>query len=141
MVSGLHVWGEEEAVTPLTAFPTDICRGRERKWRVLSQDGERDLRYIFCSSLLPTSPLHTLPLSTSSPSPIQDHLVCYLPGTLALAVHNGLPDKYFSIAKNLMYTCYQMYKKMPTRLSPEIVHFNMGEGDKEDIYVKVWRAC
>ena len=64
--------------------------------------------------------------------------MCNLPGTLALAVHNGLPKEYLTIAKNLMYTCYQMYKKMPTGLSPEIVHFNMTEGAKEDIYVQVW---
>ena len=67
----------------------------------------------------------------------QDHLVCYLPGTLALAVHNGLPMKYMSIAKNLMYTCYRMYREMPTGLSPEIVHFNTQQGADTDIYVKV----
>ena len=67
----------------------------------------------------------------------QDHLVCYLPGTLALGVHNGLPAKYMAIAKNLIYTCYRMYKDMPTKLSPEIVHFNTEPGATEDLYVKV----
>ena len=67
----------------------------------------------------------------------QDHLVCYLPGTLALGVHNGLPAKYMAIAKNLIYTCYRMYKDMPTKLSPEIVHFNTEPGAAEDLYVKV----
>ena len=42
-----------------------------------------------------------------------------------------------SIAKSLMYTCYQMYRQMPTGLSPEIVHFNMAKGADTDIYVKV----
>ena len=74
---------------------------------------------------------------THTHPPSQDHLVCYLPGTLALAVHNGLPKKFLPIAKNLMYTCYRMYKDMPTGLSPEIVHFNMRAGAEEDIYVKV----
>ena len=63
--------------------------------------------------------------------------MCYLPGTLALAVHNGLPKKYMIIAKNLMYTCYQMYKQMPTGLSPEIAHFSTEQGAERDIYVKV----
>ena len=36
-----------------------------------------------------------------------------------------------------MYTCYQMYKQMPTKLSPEIVHFNTTKGAARDIYVKV----
>ena len=68
---------------------------------------------------------------------IQDHLVCYLPGTLALGVHNGLPQGYMTIAKKLIYTCYQMYRQMPTGLSPEIVHFNMSRKSKRDIYVRV----
>ena len=68
---------------------------------------------------------------------IQDHLVCYLPGTLALGVRNGLPQGYMTIAKKLIYTCYQMYRQMPTGLSPEIVHFNMSRKSKRDIYVRV----
>lgn len=67
----------------------------------------------------------------------QDHLVCYLPGTLALGTHNGLPRKFMNIARNLMYTCYQMYKQIPTGLSPEIVHFNITKGAAKDIYIKV----
>lgn len=54
-----------------------------------------------------------------------------------LGVHNGMSKKFISMAKNLMYTCYQMYKQMPTKLSPEIVHFNMTKGALKDIYVKV----
>ena len=68
---------------------------------------------------------------------LQDHLVCYLLGSLALGVHNGLPKKFMTIARNLMYTCYQMYRQMPTGLSPEIVHFNTIPGATSDIYVKV----
>ena len=30
-----------------------------------------------------------------------------------------------------------MYKDMPTKLSPEIVHFNTEPGATEDLYVKV----
>ena len=63
--------------------------------------------------------------------------MCYLPGTLMLGVHNGLSKKFATMAKSLMYTCYQMYKQMPTKLSPEIVHFNVTKGAKKDIYVKV----
>ena len=76
--------------------------------------------------------------STSLFSLYQDHLVCYLPGTLALAAHNGLSEnRFMGIAKDLMYTCYHMYKEMPTGLSPEIVHFNMNPAATKDIYVKV----
>ena len=54
-----------------------------------------------------------------------------------LGVHNGLSKKFTSIAKNLLYTCYQMYKQMPTHLSPEIMHFNLTKGATQDMYVKV----
>lgn len=69
----------------------------------------------------------------------QDHLVCFLPGTLALGAHNGLPADHMDLAKELMETCYQMYVQMETGLSPEIVHFNMHQGSTRDIEVKVCR--
>ncbi|XP_031734150.1 mannosidase, alpha, class 1B, member 1b isoform X3 [Anarrhichthys ocellatus] len=70
-------------------------------------------------------------------SPKMDHLVCFLPGTLALGAHNGLPADHMDLAKELMETCYQMYIQMETGLSPEIVHFNMHEGSTRDIDVKL----
>ncbi|XP_026198487.1 mannosidase, alpha, class 1B, member 1b [Anabas testudineus] len=70
-------------------------------------------------------------------SPKMDHLVCFLPGTLALGAHNGLPADHMDLAKKLMKTCYQMYVQMETGLSPEIVHFNMHQGSTRDIDVKL----
>lgn len=63
--------------------------------------------------------------------------MCFLPGTLALGAHNGLPADHMELAKQLMETCYQMYVQMETGLSPEIVHFNMHQGSTQDIDVKV----
>ncbi len=40
--------------------------------------------------------------------PKMDHLVCYLPGTLALGVAHGLPNWHMDFAKALLYTCYQV---------------------------------
>ena len=37
----------------------------------------------------------------------QDHLVCFLPGTLALGAHHGLPADHMELARALMDTCYQ----------------------------------
>lgn len=65
--------------------------------------------------------------------------MCFLPGTLALGAHNGLPADHMDLAKKLMETCYQMYVQMETGLSPEIVHFNMHQGSTQDIHVKVER--
>ncbi|XP_037547667.1 endoplasmic reticulum mannosyl-oligosaccharide 1,2-alpha-mannosidase [Nematolebias whitei] len=69
-------------------------------------------------------------------SPKMDHLVCFLPGTLALGVHNGLPGDHMDLAVQLMETCHQMYKQMETGLSPEIAHFNLQASDGQDVFVK-----
>ena len=55
---------------------------------------------------------------------IQDHLTCFLPGTLILAVENGLPEYMKSFGEELLKTCYLTYKWNPTFLAPEITHFN-----------------
>lgn len=68
---------------------------------------------------------------------LQDHLVCFLPGTLALGAHNGLPGDHMDLAMKLMETCHQMYKQMETGLSPEIAHFTLLASDSHDIFVKV----
>lgn len=70
-------------------------------------------------------------------SPKMDHLVCFLPGTLALGAHYGLPADHMELAKQLMETCYQMYAQMETGLSPEISHFNMHESSTHDVDVKI----
>ncbi|XP_028910063.1 endoplasmic reticulum mannosyl-oligosaccharide 1,2-alpha-mannosidase [Ornithorhynchus anatinus] len=66
-----------------------------------------------------------------------DHLVCFLPGTLALGAHNGLAADHMDLAKALMETCYQMYRQVETGLSPEIVHFNTHpQNGHKDVEVK-----
>ena len=53
--------------------------------------------------------------------PRLEHLTCYLPGNLALgaaagAVNGSKADHYMEVAKNLTYSCWQMYERMPTGL-------------------------
>ena len=69
---------------------------------------------------------------------LQDHLVCFLGGTLALGYHNGMPEEHMDLGRELTKTCYQMYSRMPTKLSPEIVYFNQAQGAEEDLIVKVY---
>lgn len=70
--------------------------------------------------------------------PEQDHLVCFLPGVLALGAHNGLPADHLTLAAELAETCYQMYVQVETGLSPEIVHFNTHpQKDRKDVEIKV----
>uniref|UniRef100_A0A8D0BY61 alpha-1,2-Mannosidase n=1 Tax=Salvator merianae TaxID=96440 RepID=A0A8D0BY61_SALMN len=66
-----------------------------------------------------------------------DHLVCFLPGALALGAHNGLPADHMTLALELAETCYQMYAQVETGLSPEIVHFNMhAQKNQKDVEIK-----
>lgn len=68
--------------------------------------------------------------------PKMDHLTCYLPGTLALGVNNGLPEEHMKLAEELLWTCYQTYAQQPTFLAPEITYFNINGESDSDIYVK-----
>ena len=72
-------------------------------------------------------------------TPKMDHLVCFLPGTVALATTGGLPlaearrqpnwgpqqDEDMNLAAELMNTCWGMYKATPLGLAGEITHFNL----------------
>ncbi|EXJ79059.1 mannosyl-oligosaccharide alpha-1,2-mannosidase [Capronia epimyces CBS 606.96] len=69
-----------------------------------------------------------------------DHLVCFMPGTIALAVTGGQTveeakarlgsgwtkthDENLKLAEELMKTCWGMYKVTPTGLAPEIAYFH-----------------
>lgn len=67
--------------------------------------------------------------------------MCFLPGTLALGVHHGLPAEHMELALLLMETCYEMNRQMQTGLSPEIAHFNLyPKAGYQDVQVKVGLA-
>ena len=60
-----------------------------------------------------------------------DHLVCFVPGTLALGAQH-IPEVYvehMALAKKLVRTCYEMYARQSTGLAPEFVKFNRGARD------------
>lgn len=72
-------------------------------------------------------------------SPKMDHLVCFMPGTIALAVTGGLSEaeakklpswnaqkeRDMQLARELTQTCWGMYKYMATGLAAEITFFNI----------------
>jgi len=68
--------------------------------------------------------------------PKMDELVCFLPGTLALGVHKGMPKSHMTLAQELLYTCYLTFARQPTFLAPEITHFNYQDGSSKDFYTK-----
>ncbi|KAF2790735.1 glycoside hydrolase family 47 protein [Melanomma pulvis-pyrius CBS 109.77] len=76
--------------------------------------------------------------------PKMDHLVCFMPGTIALAVTGGLTlteakklpswgkkqEEDMELARELTKTCIGMYRVNPTGLAPEIAHFNLYDPPK-----------
>jgi hypothetical protein len=69
---------------------------------------------------------------------LQEHLACFLPGTLALGFLHGLGgQKHLRLAEALAGTCYEMYRRMPTGLSPEVAGMNLNPAATEDLFVTV----
>ncbi|KAK7245677.1 hypothetical protein RIF29_40525 [Crotalaria pallida] len=95
--------------------------------------------------------------SQSDFSPKMDHLVCFLPGTLALGATKGLTKEQamknnmlnfedlenLKLAEDLAKTCFEMYAVTSTGLAPEIAYFHTEEfsdqgldgGNKSSKYV------
>ncbi|KAI9818142.1 MAG: mannosyl-oligosaccharide alpha-1,2-mannosidase [Pycnora praestabilis] len=77
-------------------------------------------------------------------SPKMDHLVCFMPGTIALGATGGLTEveakksgawgkkqeEEMDLARQLTKTCWGMYKVTATGLAPEIAHFNIDDPPK-----------
>ncbi|KAJ4984486.1 Mannosyl-oligosaccharide 1,2-alpha-mannosidase 2 [Stagonosporopsis vannaccii] len=76
--------------------------------------------------------------------PKMDHLVCFYPGTIALAQTGGMTlsaaqklpswgkeqEENMLLARELTKTCVGMYRATATGLSPEIAHFELDEEPK-----------
>lgn len=76
-------------------------------------------------------------------SPKMDHLVCFLPGSIALGATGGytvsqarkMPgwnadkDRQMDLAKDIMKTCWGMYAVTATGLAPEIAWFHANDED------------
>lgn len=76
-------------------------------------------------------------------SPKMDHLVCFLPGAIALGATGGRTEtaarnapgwtqrksEEMRLARELMKTCWGMYKVTQTGLAPEIVWFEADDAD------------
>ncbi|KAI9887299.1 MAG: mannosyl-oligosaccharide alpha-1,2-mannosidase [Watsoniomyces obsoletus] len=84
--------------------------------------------------------LGELPEGIGGPlSPKMDHLVCFMPGTIALGVTGGATEaelraqgkwtqkqtEEMQLARQLMQTCWGMYEATETGLAAEITYFNI----------------
>ncbi|XP_050231469.1 mannosyl-oligosaccharide 1,2-alpha-mannosidase MNS3 [Mercurialis annua] len=80
-------------------------------------------------------------------SPKMDHLVCFLPGTLALGATKGVTKEKamkdnllnfedlenLKLAEDLVKTCFEMYSVTATGLAPEIVYFHTKENSENGL--------
>lgn len=68
-----------------------------------------------------------------------DHLACFVAGMLMLGSRSLPPEevdpRWEPLAADLTYTCYQMYVRTPTGLSPEYVNFNVQSGKGQDMSI------
>lgn len=83
-----------------------------------------------------------------------DHLVCFMGGLMGMGATegftiaearkqpfwDGIREEDWKLAEGLTHSCYQMYKQMPSGLSPEIVVFNDGNLDDEAERGKWWKS-
>ena len=61
-----------------------------------------------------------------------DHLICFVPGMLALGAHGASASHHLALAERLMHTCYRMYADQPTGLAPEIAVVSNGDAVRAD---------
>ncbi|KAH9285847.1 Endoplasmic reticulum mannosyl-oligosaccharide 1,2-alpha-mannosidase [Echinococcus granulosus] len=92
---------------------------------------ERLIRQSVPNGLIFVGELHASEFSTK-----MDHLVCFLPATLAYGYLHGMPEEHLHLAESLMETCFHLYKDTQTGLSAELVYFNLANFDRPDFYIK-----
>ncbi|KAF0689152.1 Aste57867_19424 [Aphanomyces stellatus] len=71
--------------------------------------------------------LQELGLPQLEGKPQQDHLLCFVPGMLALGTISDMDaarvERHLALAKKLMRTCYATYERQPTGLAPDLIQF------------------
>ncbi|WRX27903.1 Glycoside hydrolase family 47 - like 5 [Theobroma cacao] len=124
------------------------------------EEAMRGVRHLLVQKSIPNELVFVgeLPYgSKGSFSPKMDHLVCFLPGTLALGATKGITKEKamkdnlltfedlqnLKLAEDLAKTCFEMYSVTSTGLAPEIAYFHTEEyfedgldgGNKSSEYV------
>lgn len=116
--------------------------GQERVYRDMWEDSMEGMRKHLVTYTQPSgfTIIGERPSGLKGPlSPKMDHLACFMPGTIALAVTGGKTeaearrsrtwtkqnDEDMRLARELMHTCWGMYKYMATGLAAEITYFEV----------------
>ncbi|KAL4309436.1 hypothetical protein GQ457_01G047140 [Hibiscus cannabinus] len=126
----------------------------------MHEEAMRGVRHLLVQKTIPNELVFVgeLPLGFNGTfSPKMDHLVCFLPGTLALGATKGITKEKamknnlltfedlenLKLAEDLAKTCFEMYSVTATGLAPEIAYFHTKEyfesgldgGNKSSEYV------
>ncbi|KAK8546827.1 hypothetical protein V6N13_093869 [Hibiscus sabdariffa] len=124
------------------------------------EEAMRGVRHLLVQKTIPNELVFVGELpwgSNGTFSPKMDHLVCFLPGTLALGATKGITKEKamednlltfedlenLKLAQDLAKTCFEMYSVTSTGLAPEIAYFHTKEyfesgldgGNKSSEYV------
>ena len=99
----------------------------EQYRRMYVQSVEAMLQHLY--STTPSGTAYIADLDNGQKEHKMDHLVCFVPGMLALAVQHGVVQgeqaaRHMSAAKQLMRTCYNMYHlQQPSGIGAEYSRF------------------
>lgn len=105
------------------------------------EEATKGIRHLLVQKSIPKGLIFVGELPSGSKgafSPKMDHLVCFLPGTLALGATKGITKEKamkdnlltfedlenLKLAEDLAKTCFEMYSVTSTGLAPEIAYFH-----------------
>lgn len=118
----------------------DFLRAMKAVKERLTQTTPKELKLQFIGEISPKDSMFI---------PKMDHLVCFMPGLLALANYHlstepnyrenesfrKQVDELMPWSQSLARTCYLMYNLTATGLAPEIAYFNLDKDDPSDEYL------
>ncbi|GAB9469100.1 Mannosyl-oligosaccharide alpha-1,2-mannosidase [Globisporangium polare] len=106
---------------------------REEKYKKAYITAVNGIMDLLVSKSKPSGLVFIGELVNGKLEPKMDHLVCFVPGMLALGYMHGMPKEHLTLAEQLIETCYQMYAQMEAKLAPEIAYFHVDDGATEDL--------
>ena len=99
---------------------------KEKKYRRLYDQAMNGMHQHLILKSKPSGLTYIAEWNGNTPSPKMDELACFTGGMLALGAEGDRASKDLQVAAELTETCYQFFKRMPSGIAPELVHFRDG---------------
>jgi len=107
--------------------------GGDRMFRDMYDEAMQGLHDVLLQRSTPSRLQYVADFNGAQPVHKMDHLVCFVPGMLALGAWTAQGtagsahvQRDLQAAKAIAYTCYQMYARQATGIAPEYVDFRAG---------------